>query len=127
MSGLKRIILHLARDAQHPNGSSEHGYEFVAPLDGTNHIDAEQWKANRKLCSVRRFWAGEDDELGHLVHRAGGDGGSFWAFHYDIDHLEDDEAGYKFGSHAFELGEYVSLKDEDGVLNTFVVVSVEHA
>ena len=35
--------------------------------------------------------------------------------------------GYRFGSHAFAPGEYVSISEEDGELHTFKVVSVEAA
>ena len=117
---LKLVRLNLARSKEHPDGSARHGYEFVAPLDATGHIDAEAWKKQRDACRVRRFWDGEADEHGHLVHRPGGS----WAFTYDIDGDDDDEAGYRFGAHAFEPGEYVSIRDEDGDLHTFVVVTV---
>ena len=47
-----------------------------------------------------------------------------WAFHYDIDSdEEDDESGYRFGDHAFTMGEYVSIR-EDEELRTFRVVRV---
>jgi len=120
-SRLSRVRLNLARSHDHPNGSSHHGYEFVAPLGDDKHIDADAWKKHRDQCRVRRFWEGEPDDIGHLVHRPGGS----WAFHYDIDGDEDDEAGYRLGSHAFVPGEYVSIKDEDGELHTFQVVTVE--
>ncbi|CUA94425.1 hypothetical protein [Pannonibacter indicus] len=118
--GLKKIRLNLARTKEFPNGSAHHGYEFTAPLDETGHIDAVAWKTARDRCRVRRFWGGEEDEIGHLVHRPGGS----WAFRYDIDGDDDDEAGYRFGSHAFQPGEYVSIRDEDGELHTFQVVTV---
>jgi hypothetical protein len=38
---LKRIGLNLARSKEYPLGSDKHGYEFVAPLDASGHIDAE--------------------------------------------------------------------------------------
>ncbi|MEP0232873.1 hypothetical protein [Roseibium sp.] len=117
---LKKIRLNLARTKDHPNGSAQHGYEFTAPLDDSGHIDADLWKKERDHCRVRRFWGGEEEEIGHLVHRPGGS----WAFHYDIEGEDDDEAGYRFGSHAFQPGEYVSIKDEDGDLFTFQVVTV---
>lgn len=119
--GLKKIRLNLARTKEYPNGSARHGYEFLAPLDADDHIDAAQWKTHRKNCRVRRFWGDEEEDIGHLMHRPGGS----WAFHYDIDGDEDDEAGYRFGSHAFRPGEYVSIRDEDGDLHTFVVVTVD--
>ena len=117
---LKKIRLNLARTKEYPNGSSRHGYEFTAPLDDEGRIDAEAWKKVRDQCRVRRFWADEEEDIGHLVHRPGGS----WAFRYDIDGDEDDEAGYKFGAHPFMPGEYVSIRDEDGDLNTFQVVTV---
>src|SRR6516165_3038631 len=40
---------------------------------------------------------------------------------------DDDEAGYRFGNHAFRNGEYVSIRGEDGHMHTFQVVSVEPA
>lgn len=119
--GLRRIRLELARTKAFPNGSAAHGYEFIAPLAPDGHIDPEAWRSQRDRCRVRRFWGGEEDDVGHLVRRRGGS----WAFHYDIGGDEDDEAGYRFGEHPFVVGEYVSIRDEDGDLNTFQVVSVE--
>jgi hypothetical protein len=48
-------------------------------------------------------------------------------FDYDETADYDDEAGYRFASHAFRPGEYVSIRDEDGDLHTFRVISVEPA
>jgi hypothetical protein len=124
---LKRIRLHLARSKEFPGGSPRHGYEFVAPLDGTSHIDVTVWKQHRDHCRVRRFWAGEKDEIGHLVHKPGGKEHSRWVFDYDGSSEFDDEAGYRFGAHAFVPGEYVSIRDEDGEMHTFQVASVENA
>jgi hypothetical protein len=51
--------------------------------------------------------------------------GNVWAFRYDIHgDPSHDEAGFRFASHAFLPGEYVSLKEQDDVLRTFRVVSV---
>ena len=113
--------MNLARTKDFPQGSANHGYEFTAPLDETGHIDAGLWKKQRDHCRVRRFWGAEEEEVGHLIHRPGGS----WAFHYDIDGEDDDEAGYRFGAHAFNPGEYVSIKDEDGEMHTFQVVTVQ--
>ncbi len=118
----KKIRLELARSHDFPQGSSERGYEFVAPLDATGHIDAAGWRAERERCRVRRFWADEEPEIGHLVHRRGGS----WAFHYDIHgDQEDDETGYKFDSHVFAPGEYVSIREHDDTLQAFRVVAVQ--
>src|SRR5215475_11757901 len=112
-SAFKRIRLNLARSKEFPSGSTRHGYEFVAPLDPAWHIDPAQWHKHRENCRVRRFW-GDEEELGHLVHKP--DGAE-----------EDEEAGYRFGSHAFRPGEYVTIRDEDGAMHTFLVVAVEAA
>ena len=121
MHHLKKIRLNLARTKEFPHGSATHGYEFVAPLTADGHIDAEGWKSERHRCWVRRFWGDEEEDIGHLLHRPGGS----WAFHYDIEGDEDDEAGYRFGAHTFNVGDYVSIRDEDGDLHTFQVVTVQ--
>jgi hypothetical protein len=36
----------------------------------------------------------------------------------------EDESGYRFGTHTFRFGEYVSIQDAAGELHTFRVVSV---
>jgi len=122
----KRIRLNLARSREFPSGSAQHGYEFVAPLDDKGHIDLKLWKAHRANCRVQRFWRGEDDKVGFLVHKPGGSEHARWVFDYDRDRVDDDEAGYRFGAHAFRPGEYVTIRDEDEA-HTFQVFSVENA
>ncbi len=118
---LRRVRLELARDHEFPDGSRERGYDFIAPLDDNGHLVASAWKALRERCRVRRFWPGEREEVGHLVHKPGG----AWAFHYDI-HGDpaNDETGFHLDTHVFKPGEYVSVKEQDGVLRTFRVISV---
>ncbi len=119
---IMKIRLELARDHDFPSGSPNHGYEFTAPLNETGHIDPAEWHKERDHCRVVRFWQGEEDEVGHLIRKPGGS----WAFHYDIlGDEDDDEAGYRFGDHAFAPGEYVSIKEHDDVLRTFRVVTVQ--
>ncbi|MCL4764640.1 MAG: hypothetical protein KJZ80_00220 [Hyphomicrobiaceae bacterium] len=118
---LRRVRLELARDPDFPAGSRERGYDFIAPLDEAGHIDLDAWKQLKDRCRVRRFWATEADEVGHIVHKPGG----AWAFHYDIHgDPSHDETGYRFGQHAFRPGEYVSIREQDGVMRTFFVASV---
>ncbi len=117
---MKKISLELARDKDFPNGSRDHGYIFVAPLDVDDRIVAEEWKTNRQECLVTRFWGDDEHETGHLVRKPGG----AWAFHYDINgDEEDDETGYRFGDERFRPGEYVSIREHDGVTRTFKVIS----
>lgn len=118
---LKRVRLDLARDHDFPDGSRERGYDFIAPIDDDGHLIASEWKRLRARCRVRRFWKGQPDEIGHLVHKPGGS----WAFHYDVHGpQDDDEAGYRLQTHRFVPGEYISIREHDGLLRTFVVVSV---
>ena len=80
----------LARDHDFPDGSSERGYEFTAPLTNDGRISESEWKANRTRCRVRRFWSGDAGEVGHLIRKPGGS----WAFHYDLlGDPDDDESG----------------------------------
>jgi hypothetical protein len=120
--GLKSIRLNLARTKEFPQGSDRHGYRLTAPLDADGHLDPEAWRKHRQHCRVVRFWAGEEDDIGHLIHRPGGS----WGFTYDIDGDEGDESGFKLSSHRFLPGEYVSIRDDDGELHTFVVVTVDN-
>jgi hypothetical protein len=124
---LKRIILHLARSKEFPTGSTRHGYEFVAPLDAKGHIDSALWRQYRDNCRVRRFWNGDEEQHGRLVHKPGGAEHARWVFDYDENRADDDEAGYRFAAHAFVPGEYVSITEDDGDSHTFRVISVETA
>jgi hypothetical protein len=124
---LQRITLNLARTKGHPDGSARIGYELLAPLDGNGRLNPQAWKTRRGECRVRRFRPGEADTHGVLVHRAGGAEGATWTIDYNIDRADDDEVGYRLGSHSFKLGDYVSIRDETGDLQTFRVVDVRPA
>ncbi|HYD31416.1 MAG TPA: hypothetical protein VEB64_11250 [Azospirillaceae bacterium] len=117
---LKKIRLELARNREFPQGSAEHGYEFTAPLTTDGHFDTEEWRTSRQECRVRRFWSGQDDETGRLIHK-----GERWAFHYDGMDTEEDEPIFRFDRHTFREGEYVSITEHDGEQRTFKVVSVK--
>jgi hypothetical protein len=124
---LNHIRLELAKSKEFPLGSVRHGYDLVAPLDADGHIDPASWRAHQKECRVRRFWDGEDDVVGVLAHKPGGVEHARWMFDYGTGGSEDEEAGFRFGAHTFAPGEYVSVRDHDGELHTFRVVSVEPA
>jgi hypothetical protein len=121
---LKRIALTLARSKDFPNGSSQIGYDLIAPLDSNGHIDLPAWKKYRAACSVRHFSPAEDDKTGLLVHKAGSAEHGRWVFDYNVARDDDDEAGFLFGHHAFVPGEYVSIRDAKGTMHTFMVKSV---
>jgi len=116
---LRTIRLELARCAEYPEGSATHGYEFIAPLDVHGDFDAEEWRAARRRCKVRRFWGDQPDENGVLIHGRHG-----WAFSYVAGRDEDDEPIFRFDRHTFRVGEYVSITEHDGVQRTFRVAVV---
>ena len=70
--------------------------------------------------SLSRFRPDEEDDVDHLVRKQGGG----FAFRYDIRGDQEEESGYHFSSDRFILGDYVSVREEDG-LHTFQVASVE--
>jgi hypothetical protein len=122
-AALRKVTLNAARSKEFPEGSIRHGYDFIAPLTDEGRIDLEAWKAHRGECFAHRFWAAEPSMRGLLVHRAGGHGGSTWAFEWK-GVSDEEEEGYRFGDHTFKVGEYVSVREPDGPLLTFRVVSV---
>jgi hypothetical protein len=123
---LKRVRLELARAPDFPDGSRDHGYDLIIPIDQDGHVSASGWKMDRDHCRVRRFWGREAEMIGHIVHKPGGTGG-IWAFHYDIRAAKQalhDETGFHFETRLFKPGEYVSIREQDGELLTFRVQAV---
>lgn len=116
---LKRIRMELARMEGFPEGSSAHGYEFVAPLNADGHIDVAEWHKERDKCTVRRFWQGHPDEFGKLRHLGHG-----WRFDYDPRDADDDEPLFKLDRHALLEGGYVSVTEHDRIQRPFRIVDV---
>jgi hypothetical protein len=119
---LQRIRLELARTKEFPNGSGEHGYELVAPLNADGTLDPKGWKTLHQACTVRRFWGDAPEEHGILVHRRDGR----WVFSYEAGD-EDDEPVFRLDRHHFVVGEYVSVTEHDGVTRPFKITSVQKA
>ena len=116
---LMHIRLELARTPDFPEGSAEHGYEFLAPLDKDGHIDMDGWKKWKEACQVIRFWGSDAPEHGRLRHVGKG-----WRFDYDARNDEDDEPFFKLGSHSLLPGNYVSITEHDGKQRPFRVATV---
>ncbi len=117
---LKRIRLELARNKDFPNGSAEHGYEFRAPLLADGHINLDQWERQAQLCTVHHFWGTQLDERGQLIRTANGK----WAFSYVVGD-DDDEPIFRFDSHVFAVGEYVTITEHDGEDRVFKIVAID--
>lgn len=124
---LQSVTLTLARCPAHPEGSPGRGYDILAPLDAAGKLDAALWHSKRDHCRVRRFWTGEPDRYGRLIHRAGGRNGATWLIDYDDRITEDDEPGFRLDTHRFIEGEYVSLRDAGGLMCPFKVARVTQA
>jgi hypothetical protein len=113
------IRLERARDHNHPEGYGKIAYIMILPLNAEAKIDADIWRNHMEACRVVRKRPHSEDSLGHLAH---GPGGS-WRFHYDVAGTTADETGYHFGGEKFEPGEYLSIREADG-MNIYRVVSV---
>jgi hypothetical protein len=116
---LKLVRLELARTKDHPEGQPGHGYEIRMPLARDGRIDANKFKGNEQLCTVRHFRADGEDERGQLVRTRG----NAWAISYKAGQ-EDDEAIVKLGAHVFRPGEYVAIVEHDRGEQVFRVASV---
>lgn len=115
----RHVRLLLAREKDHPGGDREEGYDVLAPLTSDGRIDLDEWKSHRASCRVRRFRTGEDDLIGRLRRKPGGQ----WYFDY-AEGDRDDEIGFHFGDERFVTGEYVSI-ERNGAMHTYQVARVE--
>ncbi|MBZ9672285.1 hypothetical protein FJ970_12320 [Mesorhizobium sp. B2-1-8] len=118
-SKFRHIRLLLARDKGHPEGDRQEGYDLLAPLTGEGRIDVQEWRSHRGSCRVRRFRTGEEDLIGRLRRKPGGQ----WFFDY-ADGDRDDEIGFHLGDELFVTGEYVSV-ERNGAMHTYQVARVE--
>lgn len=118
--GFHQIRLELAREPGHPGGSNSTGYDLVVPLDHDQRLSPDEWRKHKDLCRVHRFREDEDDAVGRLARKPGG----AWYFDYDDSTEDDDEMAHRLGDERFMIGEYVSVRDEDGDMHTYRVVSV---
>lgn len=119
--GFHLVRLELAREPGHPEGSRHDGYELVVPLDHEGHLDAEAWRAHKDKCRVGRFTEDGETRAGRLARKPGGQ----WYIDYEQGSTDDDEAGFRFNEERFVIGEYASIRDEEGKMHTYRIVSVE--
>ena len=123
---LQHIVLHLARSSEFPEGSLERGYEIAAPIDAASHLDPKEWRKVRTKCRVKRFSPDEGERCGMLQHSPGGASG-VWRIDYDDQPQQYGEKGVHFETHRFAEGEYITLRDVNGHLNTFKIALMRPA
>jgi hypothetical protein len=115
-----RIRLELARAPGFPEGSHRHGYNFVLPLQADGRFDRKAYDKTPELCTVHRFWDGEEDKTGEILHTARGR----WVFSYEPEGAYDEPA-VLFDKHVFRPGEYVTVREARGPEHAFSVITVE--
>ena len=121
---LSHIILRLARSKSFPEGSLRRGYDIRAVLDPAGRLDAQAWRDHPTAFGVQRFWDDERIRHGMLIHRAGGAGGATWAVRY-AGQDDNQEDGFRLGDHIMQRDEFVSIHDDDGVMQTFRISEVK--
>lgn len=114
---MRTVRLEMARCHEFPEGSAAHGYELHVPLTPAGKLDGKSWAKHRQESGFRRFWGGED-EHGQIHHRAHG-----WTLSFTPG-AEADEVIFRADDHHFAVGEYVSIREKDGVTRTFRIASI---
>jgi hypothetical protein len=117
---LYRIELELAREPGHPEGDQNHSYRFYFPLTPEGHIDPSAYRDMPDWCRVVRRRPGEEEARGRIVR--GPD--DSWVFDYVEETTTDDEVGFRLAEERFVVGEYVSIREDDGKMHVFRVTSV---
>jgi hypothetical protein len=117
---LMTIRLELGRTADAPQGDTNHGYEFVAPLNRDGHLDIAEWAAEKERCGVRSFRPGHTERRGMLRHVGRG-----WRFDYFPGRADDDEPFFKLDRHIIAPGLYVTITEEDGIERPFRIAEVK--
>ncbi len=117
---IRTVRLELARCAEFPEGSRDHGYELTLPLLADGRLDRPHWLKHRGELGFRRFWGDEDAAHGAVRHDPKG-----WSLSFASPDGGTDEAIFKGDEHRFAVGEYITIAERDGVARTFRVVSAE--
>jgi len=100
----RHVRLVLAREKGSAPGGGAEGYDLLVPLDAEGRLLPQEWKSHQSACRVRHFRTGQEDRIGQLRRKAGGQ----WYFDY-VEGESDDEIGFRFSTERFVVGEYVSV------------------
>lgn len=118
-ANFRHARLVLAREKDHPAGDDDEGYDLLLPLDQEGRINAREWKENQSGRRVRHFRAGQDDRIGRLRRKPGGQ----WYFDY-ADGAPSGETVFRLSEERFVAGEYISIR-RAGVMHTYRVAFVD--
>lgn len=116
----RRVRMELARNHDFPDGSPNHGYEITLPLTQDSRFDPTVWETDGQLCTFVKFSPDDDDAHGQFVRMSDGQ----WAFSYEAGEA-DDEPVFRFESHLFQPGEYVTVTDVDEHEHVYRIMSAE--
>lgn len=119
MTKLTQVVLELAREPGHPHGDRDHGYHLNLPLDDSGLIDQQAYEHLARACTVKCYRPHEAARNGKVRHSHGQ-----WIFDYDDRQEFDDETGFRLEAERFVPGEYISIRESDGVMHTFQIISV---
>jgi len=114
----RHVRLLLAREKCHPEGQRDSGYDLLIPLDDSGKLDPIDWKTHQNICRVRHFNGNEEERIGRLRRKPGGQ----WYIEYQNGEGEDD-VGFRFADERFILGEYISI-ESSGAMHTYRVARV---
>lgn len=110
----RSIRLELGGTREFPAGSVSRAYLIRLPLDDQDNIDTVAFDSDPSRATVRRHWASDPDERGHLVHDEGG-----WKLRCNGSCRE-----LAIGSVPIRLGEKVSIADGNGTVLPFRIASI---
>ena len=113
------VRLELARDFNDATGNPNDAYEFTVPLTDDGHIDLSKWADAAPYCALRRYQRDGSVLPGQLIRTDRGE----WAFSYQMGE-DDDEYIYRFASHVFKPGEYLSITQNDETDHVYRVAAV---
>jgi hypothetical protein len=121
---LNRILLTLARSREFPDGSSRHGYDFIAPLDPEGHIDPMLWKKYRDTAGFGDFGrARTTKSVASCTSLAALNTHAWFSSTIPVG-MTTMKLATSSVNMRFCLGDYVSISGKDGKLQTFRVTSV---
>lgn len=114
---MKTIHLELARNADYPDGNPADAYELHTSLTADGKVDFTHTDA--QLMTFARFLPGQDIVHGQLIRT---DSGS-WAFSYEAGD-DDDERIVGLEHHTLEIGNYLTVIQDDRHEHVYRVTSV---